>query len=138
MLLVRNVRPEAGKPKMSFSRLTISNSYFTKELVKPQSKNNVHTIKDYQTFTGINIIRSYLSNTQKQPSRGVLRKRCSENGLQIYRRTPMPRFDFNKVALQKSQSYSKQGVNLCCSYNASLVSICMEDRYSYNFFFKKE
>ena len=37
---------------------------------------------------------------QKQPSRGVLRKRCSENMQQIYMRTPMPKCDFNKVALQ--------------------------------------
>ena len=35
---------------------------------------------------------------QKCPSRGVLRKRCSENMQQIYRRTPMPKCDFNKVA----------------------------------------
>ena len=35
--------------------------------------------------------------TQKQPSRGVLRKRCSENMQQIYRRTPMPKWGFNKV-----------------------------------------
>ena len=37
---------------------------------------------------------------QKQPSRGVLSKRCSENMQQIYRRTPMPKCDFNKVGLQ--------------------------------------
>ena len=37
---------------------------------------------------------------QKQPSRGVLRKKCSQNMQKIYRRTPMPRCDFNKVALQ--------------------------------------
>ena len=37
---------------------------------------------------------------QKQLSRGVLRKRCSENMQQIYRRTPMPKCDFNKVAQQ--------------------------------------
>ena len=37
---------------------------------------------------------------QKQPSRGVLRKRFSENMKQIYRRTPMPKYDFNKVAKQ--------------------------------------
>ena len=35
---------------------------------------------------------------QKHPSRGLLRKRCSENIQQIYRRTPMPKCDFNKVA----------------------------------------
>ena len=28
-------------------------------------------------------------NVQKQPSRGVIRKRCSENMQQIYRRKPM-------------------------------------------------
>ena len=33
---------------------------------------------------------------QKQPSRGVLRKRYSENMQQIYRRTSMPKCDFNK------------------------------------------
>ena len=36
---------------------------------------------------------------QKQPSGGVLRKRCSENMQQIYRRIPMSKCDFNKVAL---------------------------------------
>ena len=39
-------------------------------------------------------------NKQKQSLRGVPRKRCSENMQQIYRRTPMPKCDFNKVALQ--------------------------------------
>ena len=38
--------------------------------------------------------------SQKQPSRGVLRKMCSENIQQVYRRTPMPKCDFNKVSLQ--------------------------------------
>ena len=37
---------------------------------------------------------------QKQPARGVLKLRCSENMQQIYRRTPKPKIDFNKVALQ--------------------------------------
>ena len=39
----------------------------------------------------------YISH--KQPSRGVLRKRCSENKQQIYRRTPMSKCDSNRVAL---------------------------------------
>ena len=38
----------------------------------------------------------------KQPSRSVLRKRCSKNIQQIYRRTPMAKSDFNKV---KNQLY---------------------------------
>ena len=36
---------------------------------------------------------------QKQQPRGVP-KRCSENKRQIYRKAPMPKCDFNKVALQ--------------------------------------
>ena len=38
-----------------------------------------------------------ISKVQKQPSRAVLRKRCSENMQQIYSRTPMSKCDFNKV-----------------------------------------
>ena len=38
------------------------------------------------------------SKGQKQPPRGVPRKKCSENMQQIYRRTRMPKCDFNKVA----------------------------------------
>ena len=38
------------------------------------------------------------SNLQKQPSRGVRKKSCSGNTPQIYRRTPIPKCDFNKVA----------------------------------------
>ena len=39
-----------------------------------------------------------IEKRQKQPSRGVLKKRCTENIRQIYRRTPVPKCDFNKVA----------------------------------------
>ena len=35
---------------------------------------------------------------KKQPPRGIPRKRCSENMQQIYRRTPMPKCDFDNVA----------------------------------------
>ena len=37
---------------------------------------------------------------QKQLTRGVLRKRCSENMQQIDRRTPMPECGFKKAAKQ--------------------------------------
>ena len=43
---------------------------------------------------------NFFENLQKQPPRGVLKKRHSENMQQIYRRTSMPKWDFNKVALQ--------------------------------------
>ena len=41
-------------------------------------------------------------NLQKQPSRGVLKKRFSENMQPIYTRTPMPKCNFNKVPAIKS------------------------------------
>ena len=41
-----------------------------------------------------------LKDTQKEPSKGVLRKKCSENMQQIYRSILTPKCDFNKVALQ--------------------------------------
>ena len=44
--------------------------------------------------------RILISDCQKQPSRGVLRKSCSENMQWIYRRTPMRKCDFIKVAKQ--------------------------------------
>ena len=47
-----------------------------------------HKIKDLFGSVGIQ---------QKQSSRGVLRKRCSENMQQIYRRTPMSKYEFNKL-----------------------------------------
>ena len=40
----------------------------------------------------------YESHPQKQPSIDALRKKCSENMQPIYRRSPMPKCDLNKVA----------------------------------------
>ena len=41
----------------------------------------------------------FFKAVQNQPSRGLLRKRCSENMQHIYRRTSMPKCDSKKVAL---------------------------------------
>ena len=51
-------------------------------------------LNHFKNMTKINCI------AQKQPPKGVPRKRCSENMQQIYRRIPIPKCDFNKVALQ--------------------------------------
>ena len=48
---------------------------------------------------------------QNQPSRG-LKKRCSENMQQIYRRTPMLTCDFNKVPKQIALRHGCSPVNL--------------------------
>ena len=45
-------------------------------------------------------VKLKLMTFQRQPLRGVLRKRCSENMQQNYRRTPTPKCDFNKFVLQ--------------------------------------
>ena len=52
---------------------------------------------------------------QKQPPRGVFKKRCSENMQQITgenRRKPMLKCDFNKVAKQLLKSHFGKGALL--------------------------
>ena len=44
--------------------------------------------------------KAVINTIVKQPTRGVLKKRYSENMLQIYRRTPTVKCDFKKVALK--------------------------------------
>ena len=52
-------------------------------------------------------------NNQKQSSRGVLKKRCSENTQQTYRRTPKPNCDFNNIALQLYKTTLSHGCFFC-------------------------
>ena len=53
---------------------------------------------------------------QKQPSRGVQRKRCSENMQQIYRRTPMAKCNFNiEIALFHGCSAANL-LQICCIF----------------------
>ena len=63
------------------------------------------------------VLKTLSENTyfyiEKQPSRGVLSKRCSENMLQIYRKTPMPKCDFNKVAKQLYWNHTSAWVFSC-------------------------
>ena len=49
------------------------------------------------------IIKSRSFQLQKQLYRGVLRKRCSENMQQIYKRTPVKKRAFNKVVFQLNE-----------------------------------
>ena len=58
-----------------------------------KTKNQEDVVLNYQRQR--NFVTSLI---QKQRSRGVLRKRCSENIQQLYGRTPMPKCDFNKVS----------------------------------------
>ena len=56
---------------------------------------------------------TYLLEMQKHPSRGFLRKNCSENMQQIYRRTSMLKCDFNKVA---------KHICICCIFSEHIFS----------------
>ena len=60
---------------------------------------------------------------QKQPFRNVPMKRCSENMQQIYKKTPMPKCDYNKVALQ-----------LYCNHTSAWVFSCKFAAYFQNTF----
>ena len=46
------------------------------------------------------MVCNFIKKRQKQLARGVLRKKFSEIMQQIYRRTPMQKYDFNKFVLQ--------------------------------------
>ena len=54
-----------------------------------------------------------LQKQMKKVGKGVPRKRCSENMQQIYRRTPMPKYDFDKVALQVYWNHTLAQVFSC-------------------------
>ena len=62
-------------------------------------------------YVGTCMLSSYF--LQKQPPRGVPMKMCSENIQQIYRRTPMPKCDFNKVAKQLYRNHTLAWVSSC-------------------------
>ena len=65
-------------------------------------KENSETKQEIRTKREVNKdkIKLLHDRLQQEPYKGVLRKRCSENIQQIYRRTPMPTFCFNNVAKQ--------------------------------------
>ena len=60
---------------------------------------------------------SYISNHP----RGVLKKRCSENIQQMYRRTPMPKCDFNKVA--KQSKLQGNFIEIALRYGCSPINL---------------
>ena len=65
--------------------------------------NDIKTNQNYcirQSYSNKHVHGALCSNAQKQPSRGVLRKRSLENMRLIHRKTPTPKCDFNEAALQ--------------------------------------
>ena len=59
----------------------------------------IKTLTDFPSIVGL-ITLLLVKPTmprQKQPYKGGLRKRCSENMQQIYMTTPMPKYDFELI-----------------------------------------
>ena len=81
---------------------------------------------------------------QKQPSKGVFRKRCPENMQQIYRRTPMSKCNFNNATLCKALiSIMKLywNLTLTCSFykntsEGSFLSIKIQKYSSYDHYIR--
>ena len=71
---------------------------------------------------------------QKQPFRGVIKKRCSENMQQIYRRTPMPKCDFNKVALQYGNEKFNDKKNYAILLLCNIKLLKDSPRFANNFY----
>ena len=82
---------------LSTKRMPSFYNFFWKLLNSPQMKAILCTFTEKFQRRIQNNPYSEVYSVQKQPFTGVFRKRCSENLQQIYRRTPMPNCDFNKV-----------------------------------------
>ena len=91
----------SSEHKKSHYRLTaslFSNSIVFSHSAKTKRACLLKWAKIYSVYRCPHTI--HFSQKQKQPSRGVLKKTCSENMQQIYRRTPMLKCDFNQFAKQ--------------------------------------
>ena len=59
-----------------------------------------YTIKIRISYINQGTFTQLYSSSTEAALQSVLRKRCSKSIQQIYRSTPIPKFDFNKVAKQ--------------------------------------
>ena len=67
---------------------------------------------------------------QKQPRRGFPRKRCSEDMQQIYRRIPMLKCDFKKVAKQLYWNRTSAWM-FCCKFAAYFQNIFIKKTFGW-------
>ena len=83
--------------KLNIFLIYIYISYFDANLQNQFETNLKESTNSMDLSYRCSCINLYQYHKQKQPFRGVLRKRHSENMQQVYRRTPMPKCDFNKA-----------------------------------------
>ena len=102
-------RVENGLKLRTSSKALVSKNATTWPLKKNQSNDKL--ISKIMSHGIKNIHRSKLYKYQREPSRGVLKKRCSEHMQQIYRRTAILKCDFNKIAAKLLKSHFSMGVS---------------------------
>ena len=61
----------------------------------------------------LRLVRRFTIQNSEAATQSALKKRCSENMQQIYRRKPAPKCDFNKVALQLYWNHTSTWVFSC-------------------------
>ena len=61
--------------------------------IKEKINESITSLFSLSRFKTLKMALSVIA-LQKQPPRGFLKKRCSENMQKIYRRTPIPKCDF--------------------------------------------
>ena len=105
---------------------------FWRFLVKNRKKSAVkHFIEKpvWLNFVNLSPLSKIVTIRQKQPFRGNFRKRCSENMQQIYRKTPTPKCDFNKVATPFPKNTSgglllhRKSYEIALQYGCSRVNL---------------
>ena len=106
---------------LSYRNQSIDSKLEATGVVLGTSLDSVQILNPFQVAASLTLAAS--SNyIQKQPSRGVLKKRCSESMKQIYRRTPMLKCDFNKG---EHPCRSEISIKLLCNFiEIALRHVC--------------
>ena len=103
-------------PRITLNKLNVKSFFITLiSFLLFQLRNTIERLIKARLHGPIEILYLFLAEDfklQKRPFRGVLEKRCSENMQQIYRRTPMPKCDFNKVPFSE-QFFNRTPLNGC-------------------------
>ena len=100
-------------------------SYIDNRSYNRHEEENEHSCQCYcgrvfNSYRGLNAHRR-TCYVQNQSPRGIPGKRRSENMQQIYRKTPMPKDDFNKVAKQPYCWHGYSPVNLLHIFRTSFL-----------------
>ena len=89
--------------------------FYLNFLYKNNSKNFVWKktcFKNHENRSCIDLLLDF-HKIKKQPCRDVLRKRCFENIQDIYRRTPMSKYNFNKIKKQLHWNHTSAWMLFC-------------------------